>query len=85
METDSDLLRLTFMHSFNADITKIKLDDVDDSPRLVKISDLSQLTRNGEEIEKGDPLKEFEADISLVRTPDRLSRECDRHWLSHKI
>ena len=71
-DTSSDLLKVTFAPRFKkSDIVEIKVDDADDSPRLVKIEDLVQLTRDGEEIERGNSLKEIKAEISLERTWDR--------------
>ena len=64
MVTNSELLRVTFTPRFKSKITQIKLDDVDGGPRLVKLSNLAQLTRDGEEIERGDSLKEIKAEIS---------------------
>ena len=74
MDTSSDLLKVTFAPRFKkSDIVEIKVDDADDSHRLVRIEDLAQLTRDGEEIERGDSLKGIEAEISLERTWDRNS------------
>ena len=49
--------------------------DADDNPRLANLENLSQLTREGERIERGNPLREIRARISLEREWDRNSQE----------
>ena len=49
--TSSDMLKVTFAPRFKmSNIVEIKLYDADETPRLVKLNNLVQLTRDGEEI-----------------------------------
>ena len=56
-------------------IKEVKVQDADGSPRLVKLENLSQLTRSGERFERGDPLRRIKARISLVREWNRSTEE----------
>ena len=52
--------------------------DADDRPHLVKLEDVSQLTRSGERIERGDPLRRMQVRISLAREWNRDTQEVIR-------
>ena len=52
--------------------------DADDRPHLVGLEDLSQLTRSGERIERGDPLRRMQVRISLAREWNRSTEEVIR-------
>ena len=58
--------------------TEVRVHDADDNPHLVRLENLSQLTRSGERIELGDPLRRMQVRISLAREWNRSTEEVIR-------
>ena len=56
----------------------MRINDTCDRPQLRKLEDLSQLTRSGETIERGDTLRRMHVKISLSRECNRSTEEVIR-------
>ena len=57
---------------------EVKINDADDRPHLRGLESLLQLTRSGETIERGDPLRRMHVKISLSRECNRSTEEVIR-------
>ena len=78
-ETSPDQLVVIYRSNFHqTGFTEVKINDADDRPHLVRLENLSQLTRSGERIERGDPLRRMHVKISLARECNRSTEEVIR-------
>ena len=67
-EASQDELMITYRSNFHQNsFTEVRINDTCDRPQLRKLDDLSQLTRSGETIERGDPLRRMHVKIPRCR------------------
>ena len=67
-ETSQDQLVVIWRSNFHqTGFTEVKVHDADDRPHLVRLENLSQLTRSGERIERGDPLRRMHVRIHWIQ------------------
>ena len=78
-EASKDELMVIYRSNFHQNsFTEVKVHDTCDRPQLRKLEDLSQLTRSGETIERGDALRRMHVKISLSRECNRSTEEVIR-------
>ena len=78
-ETTQDELMVIYRSNFHqTGFTEVRINDACDRPHLRRLESLLQLTRSGERIERGDPLRRMHVKISLSRECSRSTEEVIR-------